>query len=109
MNDFGITTGPNDYLVLAVALRRRVIECLPADRGALLEEITRLLAFMEPVVSEDKYFDTHAALARLLISEDDPISALDHMEALLIRCGAFRTRPPCLEPVIGASLEQNLR
>jgi hypothetical protein len=32
-------------------------------------------------------------LARMLVSADDPISALDHIDALLVRCGALRTRP----------------
>ncbi|WP_343675146.1 hypothetical protein [Paraburkholderia heleia] len=87
---------PSDYLVLAATLRRRVMECLPADRGELLTEITQLLELMEPVVSADSYFHTHTELAHLLISQDDPISALDHMEALLVRRGALRTRPPRL-------------
>jgi hypothetical protein len=82
--------------------------CLPADRGALLTEITQLLEFMEPAVSEDIYFDTHTALARLLISKDDPISALDHIDALLVRCGALRTRPPCLE-LTSVNLEKDPR
>ncbi|MEX3990594.1 hypothetical protein AB4Y35_07400 [Paraburkholderia sp. EG286A] len=101
----GIRTniGPSDYLVLATALRRRAMECLPEDRGALLEEITQFVEFVAPAVSEHRYFETHTALARSLILIHDPISALDHIDALLVSCGAVRTRPPRLLLVTSVS------
>jgi hypothetical protein len=84
----------SDRLVLATVVRRRVAESLPTNRDALLSEITQLIDFMEPVVSRDRYFHTHITLARMLVSADDPISALEHIDALLVRCGAFRTDRP---------------
>ncbi|NLP60535.1 hypothetical protein [Paraburkholderia sacchari] len=97
MDDIYIKIGPSDYLVLAAVLRRRALECLPVVRGELLTEITQLLAFMEPVVSGDSYFHAHTDLARSLISMSDPIPALDHIDALLVRCGGLRTQPPSLK------------
>lgn len=65
------------------------------DRSALLSEITQLVELIKPVVSHDKYFHTHTELALIMVSADDPMSALDHIVALLARCGAVRTqRPP---------------
>ncbi len=62
----------------------------------LVTEIAQLQKLMEPVVSGDTYFDAHTSLARQLISEGDPLSALDHIDALLAGCGALRAQPPCL-------------
>ncbi|CAG9227246.1 conserved hypothetical protein [Paraburkholderia sabiae] len=91
---------PSDCLVLARVLRRRTVESLSTtlgggDRSALLSEITQLVELIKPVVSHDKYFHTHTELALIMVSADDPMSALDHIVALLARCGAVRTqRPP---------------
>lgn len=96
MSDIRITIDASDYLVLATVLRRRSAERLPADRDAVRSEITQFIDLIEPVVSRDNYFHTHTTLARRLLSADDPMSALDHIDALLVRCGALRTQPPRL-------------
>ncbi|SIT46997.1 hypothetical protein BN2476_540010 [Paraburkholderia piptadeniae] len=101
----------SDYLVLASVLRRRTIESLSTtrggggDRSALLSEITQLIKLIEPVASHDKYFHTHTELAQMMISADDPMSALDHIVALLARCGAVPTQPPPLSPFVGSDSE----
>lgn len=96
MSDIGIIIEASDYLVRVTVLRRRSAARLPADRDAVLSEIAQFIDLMEPVALRDNYFHRHTALARRLLSADDHMSTLDHIDTLPVRCGTLRTQPPRL-------------
>ncbi|MPW22917.1 hypothetical protein GCT13_40570 [Paraburkholderia sp. CNPSo 3157] len=97
MDGIRLRMDTGDLLVLADALRRRVAQFSSVDRKGLLAEVMLLIDLVEPVLSRDPLYRTQTTAARLLVMQDNPLSALDHISALLFGCGAQPTLPPPLD------------
>jgi hypothetical protein len=96
MDIISVKLDSSDCLVLSAVLRRLASEGFGGHRAQVLAQIRGFIDSFEPSLATDHYSRSHAEMVRLLVLADDPLSALDHLDLLLVKSGAIRTNPPRL-------------